>query len=588
MISQKTRLFFFQLIVATCLMISTFSSSILLAKASPLVASTELDKRPGVLEPIAPFPPTVLKYLSFLGLLVILLVTFLVFRTARNKNKIISHTRDLQDRTKELQCIFNVAEATKENRSIEELLKTVVEIIPNGWQYPERTQALITFDNHQYFSENFTKSPWVQSSDIIIDGQNRGRIEVHYLEGKTPLDESPFLLVEQQLIITISQLLSETLRAQLSEFLFLEKKASYKNIFHKMLNGFAVHEIICDSTGKPIDYRFLDVNPAFGQLTGLTAEMVIGKTVRQIIPNIEQSWIDRYGKVALTGEPELFEDYVEEFNKHFEVTAFSPALNQFACIFADITLKKEYETSQANYRDRLQSLAYKLANAEVLLRQDIAARLHDSIGQDLAALKLNIDIMRLNKNQKKMPTNEDYSETVLDQISDSIDDVVHKVWNLSFQLCPPGLFKAGFVPTLEWLVDQFKSKHEIDFRLIVESYRTDLDKPIRGLLFQMIRELIVNAIKHANSTEILIVLEMQDNNLHASIIDNGRGFNVLTAMTTTDSSSGFGLFSIKERLAFLTGKLEIDSAPNQGTKVSIILPLTNSINLQGEPNNETN
>jgi len=128
----------------------------------------------------------------------------------------------------------------------------------------------------------------------------------------------------------------------------------YRTLFHEMLDGFALHEIICDRDGTPSDYRFLRVNPAFERMTGLKGEDIVGRTVLEVMPDTERHWIETYGKVALTGEPAFFENYSAELKKHFEVTAFRPVPNQFACIFADITEYKRTKTalrvSEEKYR----------------------------------------------------------------------------------------------------------------------------------------------------------------------------------------------------------------------------------------------
>ena len=86
-----------------------------------------------------------------------------------------------------------------------------------------------------------------------------------------------------------------------------KKVNEYAVLINEMIDGFALHEIICDDSGDPVDYRFLDVNPAFEKLTSLKRADVIGKTVREVLPDIEESWIRRYGQVALTGEGIQFE-----------------------------------------------------------------------------------------------------------------------------------------------------------------------------------------------------------------------------------------------------------------------------------------
>ena len=117
----------------------------------------------------------------------------------------------------------------------------------------------------------------------------------------------------------------------------------YRQLFHEMLSGVALHEIICDDSGLPCDYRFLSVNPAFEELTGLHAQDVVGKTIREVMPQIESSWIERYGHVALTGEPAHFEDYSQALGKCFEVRAHCPRKGQFAVTFHDITARRRAE-----------------------------------------------------------------------------------------------------------------------------------------------------------------------------------------------------------------------------------------------------
>lgn len=85
-----------------------------------------------------------------------------------------------------------------------------------------------------------------------------------------------------------------------------QAEQSYQSLFNAMTSGFALHEIIVDDSGVPCDYRFLSVNPAFERLAGLRNADIVGRTVREIMPNMESSWIDQYGRVALTGTPARF------------------------------------------------------------------------------------------------------------------------------------------------------------------------------------------------------------------------------------------------------------------------------------------
>ena len=131
---------------------------------------------------------------------------------------------------------------------------------------------------------------------------------------------------------------------------------NYQQLFSEMIDAFALHEIICDDRGKPVDYRFLTVNPAFEHMTGLKSADILGKTVMEVLPDTEPYWMDKFGRVALTGEPVRFENYTISSDKHYEVSAYQPSPNQFACTFSDITKRVAAEEEVKRILSRLRSL----------------------------------------------------------------------------------------------------------------------------------------------------------------------------------------------------------------------------------------
>ncbi|HCE44666.1 MAG TPA: hypothetical protein DET40_14075 [Lentisphaeria bacterium] len=122
-----------------------------------------------------------------------------------------------------------------------------------------------------------------------------------------------------------------------------EGEKQYRLLFEEMMSGFALHEIICDEKGVPVDYRFLAVNEEFEKLTGLKAANLIGRCVLEVLPGTEKFWIERYGKVALGGEPIQFEEFSALLGKYFEGRAFSPGKGRFAVVFHDVTERKKNE-----------------------------------------------------------------------------------------------------------------------------------------------------------------------------------------------------------------------------------------------------
>ena len=130
-------------------------------------------------------------------------------------------------------------------------------------------------------------------------------------------------------------------------------------LFEEMIDGCGLHELIVRD-GRPVDYRFLAVNAAFERLTGARAEDIVGRTVLEVMPNTEPVWIERYGHVALTGEPVRFEHFSGEVGRHFSVGAFRTSELRFAVTFTDVTERVRSENELRESQARLASI-FRLA-----------------------------------------------------------------------------------------------------------------------------------------------------------------------------------------------------------------------------------
>ena len=139
-----------------------------------------------------------------------------------------------------------------------------------------------------------------------------------------------------------------------TEAFLKESERKYRLLFDEMISGCAVHEIICDQNGKPVDYRFLSVNAAFGKMTGLNAADIIGRTALEVLPEIEPIWIERYGHVALTREPQQFVNYFNSLKKYFGVRAFSPEAGKFATVISDVTERIQAEEDRKRFQEELE------------------------------------------------------------------------------------------------------------------------------------------------------------------------------------------------------------------------------------------
>jgi len=140
----------------------------------------------------------------------------------------------------------------------------------------------------------------------------------------------------------------------------------YEQLFERISLGFALCELILDKQGKPEDYRFLRINSAFEKQTELKINNAIGKTVREIYPDIEQSWIDKYGSVVINNKPIQFIDFNHNTNKYYSVNAFSLSENNFAMIFEDITQKKKAEEKLKESENKLREFIDSAADGFML------------------------------------------------------------------------------------------------------------------------------------------------------------------------------------------------------------------------------
>ncbi len=219
--------------------------------------------------------------------------------------------------------------------------------------------SFLTKDSKSLFDKNFElfkQEGSIKTEFKMIDKNNQ--VKIIQFDGKIDYDDNNEFSRNHCILRDVTQ-------QRLIENSFRESEERYRLLTTEMQLGLALHEIICDDSGQPVDYRFISVNNSFERLTGLKKEDIIGKTVLEVLPETEKVWIEAYGKVALTGEPKRFEEYSASLGKHYQVSAFSPKRNQFAVIVEDITERvlsvKKLEESEKRIK-RSETLFQKMLN----------------------------------------------------------------------------------------------------------------------------------------------------------------------------------------------------------------------------------
>jgi diguanylate cyclase (GGDEF)-like protein/PAS domain S-box-containing protein len=190
-----------------------------------------------------------------------------------------------------------------------------------------------------------------------------------------------------------AQDITERKRIELS---LLKSEEKYKSLVMSMDQGLALHEIILDANGMPEDYIFLDINESYTKLVGLTREMCIGKRVKEIMPQVEQYWIDVFGKVAITGEPAYYENLFATNGRHYATYSYSPKKFQFAVLVSDIEdrIQREERINYLSYHDPLTGLYNRRFYEEELKRLDTERNMPLTIAMgDINGLKLVNDAL---------------------------------------------------------------------------------------------------------------------------------------------------------------------------------------------------
>lgn len=345
-----------------------------------------------------------------------------------------------------------------------------------------------------------------------------------------------------------------------------EFKASenrYRSLFENMLEAIAYYKIITDSNGTPTDYMYIEANPAFEFITGLTRDKIIGKTAKEVHPGIKGSWIKKCSSIALTGQPARFQYYWQKTGKHLEVNAFSPEKGFFVTAFNDITKRVEYETKLKNYQQKLKALNSELVLIEEKEKRRLAVNLHDHFSQLLAISKIRLSEL-INENSNKQ------EKTQLTEIRGYIDKALQNSRKLTYELSPPILHELGLLKAIKWHLENESEAHGFTYECYCNKKSINISDNKQIIIFRVFSEITTNIIKHADATNVLVDITQNNDMLTITVTDNGKGFNVNKDLVNTSS---FGLFSIKERIEYLDGRFEIKSGLQKGTTAKISLPL---------------
>ncbi|HET9401355.1 MAG TPA: PAS domain S-box protein [Candidatus Acidoferrales bacterium] len=331
---------------------------------------------------------------------------------------------------------------------------------------------------------------------------------------------------------------------------------------------------ILDPEGNVISW-----NAGAERIKGYTAAEILGRNFANFYPPEAQAAKKPAGELKIAASEGRFEEEGwrvrkdgTQFWANVVITALRDAKGQligFAKVTRDVTDRamaaKRLQESEKSLR-RLSAQLLKIQDEE---RKRLGRELHDSVGQYLAALKMNLDAMRLTASQKELGRPQGINESV-----DLLDQCIREVRTISYLLYPPMLEELGLKSAVPWYLEGFSKRSGIETSFQIEPPTMErFSRDVELAIFRVLQESLTNVHRHSGSTTASIRLETKNGDVILEVRDSGKGVPkaVLENATNAIGTHGVGFRGMKERLIQLGGKLEIESG-DEGTTVRATVP----------------
>ncbi|MBU2547043.1 MAG: response regulator [Proteobacteria bacterium] len=232
-------------------------------------------------------------------------------------------------------------------------------------------------------------------------------------------------------------------------------------------------------------------------------------------------------------------------------------------IIIDVTEQKQAAAELEKVGHELRNLSAHLQSVREEERMSIARDLHDDLGQNLSALKIDLSLLKTNMSDDQADLRER-----IDSMNDLIDSTISSVKRIISDLRPSVLDELGLVPALEWMLEQFSDHFGLECRLIVGDDEMQLDQELCTALFRILQEALTNIVRHALATRVEVTLDRDPEHIQLTIRDDGTGLKE----EQKSKPGSFGLLGIRERAHFLGGHVLMRGIEGRGTEISVRIP----------------
>ena len=317
------------------------------------------------------------------------------------------------------------------------------------------------------------------------------------------------------------------------------------------------------------------VSDEWPRITGYSKKELLGMSFLDLLhPRYREASLKRH-KRKISGEtmPGLFEMSIikkDGSEVPIEVTsAYTTYKGERVNVafIRDITGRKEAESKLLDYQHELRSLAAELSLAEERERHIIATELHDRVSQSLAICNIKLGALL------ELSSSTHYLTKSLNELRALISQMIKETRSLSFSISSPLLYVFGLDAAIEQLAEDMQEQYAIVFDYEASKQLQPLDDDVRVLLYRTVYEIFNNILKHAQAHYVKVSMKQLGGYLRITIDDDGVGFDTSQLNDSMRKSKGFGLFSVRERLSYIGGRIDIESGKGNGTKVVITAPL---------------
>ena len=236
------------------------------------------------------------------------------------------------------------------------------------------------------------------------------------------------------------------------------------------------------------------------------------------------------------------------------------------------TLEERVEARTA----QLRALAAELSLAEERERRALAQDLHDDLGQVLAIAKIKLSSMDDHERRGAL-------KAALKEVEALVDHANRSVRSLMVQLSPPVLQTLGLPAALEWLAEEMERIYGISVRLDDDGQPKPLAEAARSSVFRAVRELLINVARHSGARQAEVNCLRSNDRITVAVTDHGSGFDYLAEMARPLAEARFGLLSVRERIEYLGGEMNVDSTPDDGATITLTLPVASAGENREEP-----